>query len=99
MSEAQWQKAYNDAWAAYYSPEYFETVMRREYATEGRPGKLLTLLIWSYGSIMLEGMHPYQRGYLRRKYPADRRPSLPAGSPFAFYPRLLSGLVSMPFKL
>ncbi len=99
MSEAQWQQAYNDAWAAYYSPEHFETVMRREAATGGRPGKLLTLLIWSYGSIMLEGMHPYQGGYLRRKYRADRRPSLPKESPFIFYPRYAAGLVYKHFKL
>jgi Radical SAM superfamily len=99
MSEAQWQQAYNDAWAAYYSPEHFETVMRREAATGGRPGKLLTLLIWSYGSIMLEGMHPYQGGYLRRKYRADRRPELPTESPFVFYPRYLADLLYKHFKL
>jgi radical SAM superfamily enzyme YgiQ (UPF0313 family) len=99
MSEAQWQQAYNDAWAAYYSPEHFETVMRREAATGGRPGKLLTLLIWSYGSIMLEGMHPYQGGYLRRKYRTDRRPELPTESPFVFYPRYVSDLLYKHFKL
>ena len=99
MSEAQWQKAYNDAWAAYYSPEHFETVMRREAATGGRPGKLLTLLIWSYTSIILEGMHPYQGGYLRRKYRADRRPELPKESAFVFYPRYVGDLLYKHFKL
>jgi radical SAM superfamily enzyme YgiQ (UPF0313 family) len=99
MSEAQWQKAYNDAWAAYYSPEHFETVMRREAATGGRPGKLLTLLIWSYTSIILEGMHPYQGGYLRRKYRADRRPELPKESVFVFYPRYVGDLLYKHFKL
>jgi len=99
MSEAQWQQAYNDAWAAYYSHEHFETVMRREAATGGRPGKLLTLLIWSYTSIILEGMHPYQGGYLRRKYRADRRPELPKESAFVFYPRYVGDLLYKHFKL
>jgi len=99
MSAAQWQQAYNDAWAGYYSPEHFETVMRREAATGGRAGKLLTLLIWSYGSVVLEGMHPYQGGYLRRKYRADRRPELPRESAFVFYPRYLGNLFYKHFKL
>jgi radical SAM superfamily enzyme YgiQ (UPF0313 family) len=99
MSETEWQQAYNDAWAAYYSPEHFETVMRREAATGGRPGKLLTLLIWSYTSIILEGMHPYQGGYLRRKYRADRRPEMPRESAFIFYPRYVGDLLYKHFKL
>jgi hypothetical protein len=99
MSTKQWEQVYQDAWAAYYTPEHLETVMRREMATGGSPGKVLTLLMWSYASVALEGMHPYQGGYLRRKYRKDRRPHLPVESPFSFYPRYLANLVVKHVKL
>ena len=73
--------------------------MRREAAVGGSPGKLLTLLMWSYASVTLEGMHPYQGGYFRRKYRLDRRPTLPVESPWAFYPRYLGEIVSKHYKL
>ncbi len=99
MSKAQWEKVYQDAWAAYYTPEHMETVMRREAATGGSPGKVLTLLIWTYVSMMLEGMHPYQGGYLRRKYRKDRRPTLPVESPWVFYPRYVTNVIDKHIKL
>ena len=99
MSKAQWQQAYRDAWAAFYSPDHFETVMRRAEATQSGPGKVLTQLIWSYFSVELENLHPYQGGYLRRKYRQDRRPSLPVESPFVFYPRYVADLLYKHFRL
>src|ERR1035438_6853772 len=99
MSKAQWQQTYNDAWAAFYSPQHFETVMRRAEATNSGPGKVLTQLIWSYASVVLEHVHPYQGGYLRRKYRQDRRPSLPVESRLVFYPRFVNGLLYKHFKL
>jgi radical SAM superfamily enzyme YgiQ (UPF0313 family) len=99
MSRAQWEQAYQDAWKAYYTPEHMETVMRREAATGGSPGKVLTLLIWSYVSVALEEIHPYQGGYLRRKCRKDRRPGLPVESPFVFYPRYIANLVYKHVKL
>ena len=99
MSKAQWQQAYRNAWAAFYSHEHFETVMRRAEATQSGPGKVLTQLIWSYCAVVLEKVHPYQGGYLRRKYRLDRRPSLPVESPFLFYPRYVANLLYKHFKL
>ncbi|HEY3742716.1 MAG TPA: radical SAM protein [Bryobacteraceae bacterium] len=99
MSRDEWEKAYKAAWAAYYTPEHMETIMRREAAVGGSPGKLLTLLMWSYASVMLEGMHPYQGGYLRRKYRKDRRPELPVESAWAFYPRYAWNLIEKHVKL
>ena len=99
MSRDEWEKAYKNAWSAYYTPEHMETVMRREAAVGGSPGKLLTLLMWSYASVMLEGMHPYQGGYLRRKYRLDRRPELPVESPFVFYPRYIAEVITKHVKL
>jgi radical SAM superfamily enzyme YgiQ (UPF0313 family) len=99
MSRAQWQQAYRDAWAAFYSRDHFETVLRRAEATNSSPGKVITQLIWSYCAVMLEDVHPYQGGYLRRKYRKDRRPGLPVESPFVFYPRYAAGLLYKHFKL
>jgi hypothetical protein len=99
MSKEQWQQAYRDAWAAFYSREHFETVMRRAEATQSGPGKVLTQLIWSYCSVVLENVHPYQGGYLRRKYRNDRRPPLPVESPFFFYPRYVADVIYKHFKL
>jgi radical SAM superfamily enzyme YgiQ (UPF0313 family) len=99
MSRAQWQQAYRDAWAAFYSRDHFETVLRRAEATNSSPGKVITQLIWSYCAVMLEDVHPYQGGYLRRKYRKDRRPGLPVESPFLFYPRYAANMLYKHFKL
>ncbi len=60
---------------------------------------MLTLLIWSYGCVALEKVHPYQGGYLRRKYRKDRRPTLPIESPFVFYPRFVLNTIYKNLKL
>jgi hypothetical protein len=73
--------------------------MRRAEATNSGPGKVLTQLIWSYCSAVLEKVHPYQGGYLRRKYRLDRRPSLPVESAFVFYPRYAIDLLYKHFKV
>ena len=99
MSRDEWEKVYKAAWAAYYTPEHMETIMRREAAVGGSPGKLLTLLMWSYASVTLEGMHPYQGGYLRRKYRKDRRPELPVESAWTFYPKYVANLLDKHIKL
>ncbi len=99
MTRAQWRQAYRDAWAAFYSPDHFETVMRRAAATNSGPGKVITQLHWSYCSVILENVHPYQGGYLRRKYRKDRRPGLPVESAWAFYPRYAAGLLYKHYKL
>ncbi len=99
MSKAEWEKVYQDAWAAYYSPEHIKTVMRRASATGSSPGKVLFLMIWAYLCVKLENVQPYQGGYFRRKYRRDRRPNLPIESPFVFYPRYLFSVAHKHFKL
>jgi len=93
MSMEEWQKAYNDAWDIFYSPEHIRTVMRRNAATGVSAGKALIILVWYYSCAMLEKIHPLQGGYLRRKYRKDRRSILPVESAFTFYPRFLGNLV------
>jgi hypothetical protein len=94
MSKEDWERAYRLAWETYYSPEHMETVMRRAVATRISPGKMMFLLLWFYGCVMIEKIHPLEGGYLRRKVRTDRRPGLPIESPLAFYPRYAADLVA-----
>ena len=93
MSRADWERAYRLAWETYYTPEHMETVMRRAVATGISPGKMMFLLIWFYGCVTLEKIHPLEGGYLRRKVRRDRRPGLPHENPVAFYLRYAADLV------
>jgi hypothetical protein len=94
MSQREWERVYQDAWATFYTPEHMKTVMRRATATASNPGNMLLLLSWYWGCIALEKVHPLQGGYLRRKYRKERRPSLPVESPLIFYPRYAGDLIS-----
>ena len=99
MSIPEWEKICQDAWAAYYTPDHIETVMRRSVATRSNPGNMLLLLIWFYGCVILENVHPLQGGYLRRKYRTERRPGLPMEAPWIFYPRYAGELVSKHIRM
>jgi len=99
MSKAEWERIYREAWETYYSPEHMETVMRRAAATGIGAGKMLFLLLWFYGCISLEKIHPLEGGFLRRKYRRDRRPIFPRENPLAFYPRYAAELVSKHARL
>ena len=87
MSKEEWERAYRLAWETYYTPEHMETVMRRAEAHGISAGKLMFLLIWFYGCITVERIHPLEGGFFRLKFRRDRRPGLPIESPFLFYPR------------
>jgi hypothetical protein len=99
MSKADWEGVYRMAWEAYYTPEHMETIMRRAVATGISPGKMLFLLIWFYGCVTIEKIHPLEGGYLRRKVRTDRRPGMPIENPLTFYPRYFGGLVSKHFRI
>jgi hypothetical protein len=93
MSQAEWERAYKLAWQAYYTPQHMETIMRRAVPARISPGKMMFLLIWFWGCITLEKVHPLQGGYLRRRVRTDRRPGLPRENPVLFYPREAAELV------
>jgi radical SAM superfamily enzyme YgiQ (UPF0313 family) len=94
MTKAQWEQAYRDAYDTYYTPEHFETVLRRSVPIGKYAGGNLPLLMSFFYSycFKLENVHPIQGGYLRRRHRRDRRPTLPMESPMAFYPRLVASL-------
>ena len=64
---------------------------------------MMFLLIWFYGCVTIEKIHPLEGGYLRRKVRPDRRPGLPMENPLIFYPRYVSELIRSifhrPFRL
>jgi Radical SAM superfamily len=94
MSKPDWERAYRMAWEAYYTPEHMETIMRRAVATGISPGKMMFLLIWFYGCVTIEKIHPLEGGYLRRKVRRDRRPGLPIENPLSFYPKYFGSLIA-----
>ncbi|MBV8425711.1 MAG: radical SAM protein [Hyphomicrobiales bacterium] len=99
MSKAEWEGVYRRAWEAYYTPEHMQTIMRRAYATGISPGKMMFLLVWFYGCVTIEKIHPLEGGYLRRKVRRDRRPGMPIENPFVFYPRYVAELIAKHVKI
>ena len=99
MSKAEWEHAYRLAWQTYYTPEHMETVMRRAAATGISAGKMMFLLLWFYGCVTIENIHPLEGGYLRRKVRTDRRPGFPIESPLVFYPKYLAELIAKHVRL
>jgi hypothetical protein len=84
MSQEEWMRTYRDAWKSFYSFEHIETIFRRCRAERRSVGKLLGQVIWFYGAIFIEGVHPLQAGILRRKARSERRPTLSPESPIRF---------------
>ena len=94
MTRREWAGIYDDVWEVFYTPEHVETILKRAAAKRISIGKTLFLIIWFYGCKTIEGIHPLEGGYLRRKYRHDRRPGLPLESAVVFYPRYVFELVS-----
>jgi len=94
MSKSEWEAVYRQAWDTYYTPEHVETLMRRAIVSGFSPGKVLGSVVWFYASIVVEGVHPLESGYIRRKYRRDRRPTLPVENPLVFYPRYIKEFIS-----
>jgi hypothetical protein len=86
MSKETWTKVYADSWKQYYSDEHVETILRRAVATRLNRSKLLNLLTIFSGSVQIEGVHPLQFGFVRRKLRTQRRYGMPLVHPLVFYP-------------
>jgi len=86
MSKATWTGVYNDAWGRYYTDAHVETIMRRAVASGITAKKVLELLIIFAGSARIEGVHPLQFGFVRRKLRTQRRYGMPVVNPLVFYP-------------
>jgi pyruvate-formate lyase-activating enzyme len=86
MSKQEWQQVYADAWSRYYDAAHVETIMRRALVSGINKNKILDALTIFSGSSRIEGVHPLQFGFLRRKVRTQRRYGMPIVNPLLFYP-------------
>lgn len=87
MSKENWEETYQKAWKTYYTDAHIETVLRRAIATGTSPGKTMFFITWFNGCIDIEGIHPLEGGFLRRKHRTSRRSGLKLENPLVFYPK------------
>ena len=86
MAKATWMQVYADAWTRYYTDAHVETIMRRAVVSGINRTKILDSLTIFAGAARIEGVHPLQFGFLRRKIRTQRRHGTPVPSALAFYP-------------
>ena len=86
MSKEVWERVYAQAWERYYSDAHVETIMRRAAATGISRTKIFDGATVFSGSARIEGVHPLQFGYVRRKLRTSRRHGMPIVNPLIFYP-------------
>jgi radical SAM superfamily enzyme YgiQ (UPF0313 family) len=94
MSKSEWEEAYHDAWARYYSPEHVETIMRRAYVSGLSMSKITNAIMAFSAATSIEQVHPLQLGVVRRKVRTQRRHGLPLEAPLAFYRRRAAEMAS-----
>ncbi len=106
MSEAEWYKTYLGAWDSYYSDENVEQLFRRRFADGNSIRRLQEQVMWFYGSILYEKVHPLQSGIIRRKSRSERRPGFPVENVVVFNLRrvvemvtAVSGILRLHLKL
>jgi radical SAM superfamily enzyme YgiQ (UPF0313 family) len=94
MSKEEWDQVYKDAWARYYSDEHVERIMRRAVASGINRTKVVdSAIVFSHAS-RLDGVHPLQFGFVRRKVRTQRRYGMPIVNPLVFYPWRVYDFVS-----
>jgi radical SAM superfamily enzyme YgiQ (UPF0313 family) len=86
MSKETWEAVYANAWERYYTDAHVETIMRRAVATGINRTKVLDALTLFSSSARIEGVHPLQFGFVRRKIRTQRRYGMPVVNPVIFYP-------------
>jgi hypothetical protein len=87
MSPDTWRRVYRDAWARYYTDAHVETVLRRAVRDGLNPKKIADALTIFSGAVRIEGVHPLQFGFVRRKLRRERRYGMKPENPLVFYPR------------
>src|ERR1700729_393421 len=86
MSKETWTQVYAGLSKRYYTDAHVETIMRRAVVSGINRTKVLDSLTIFSGAARIEGVHPLQFGFLRRKLRTQRRYGMPIRNPFAFYP-------------
>jgi len=99
MSEVQLFGIYQKAWDIYYSDDHIERVIRRTKAWSFPHREMMMKLFTFYACYKVEGVHPLEGGYMRRKYRRDRRPSMKRENPLVFYPTYAWQIIAKHAKL
>ena len=88
MTDAEWDRAYNEVWDRFYTFEHMETILKRMTAL-GSNKKLTTIhrLLWYRDFRRLYNCHPLEGGFYRVKVRTDRRHGMKRENPLTFYPR------------
>ena len=86
MSKETWEDVYRSAWTRYYSDEHVETIMRRAAATGLNKTKVIDGITLFAGASRIEGVHPLQFGFVRRKIRTQRRNGMKVVNPLIYYP-------------
>ncbi len=86
MSKESWTRVYADAWRRYYTDEHVETLFRRAVACGVNLTKIRDAICVFSGAARIEGVHPLQFGFFRRKIRTQRRHGMPIVNPLIFYP-------------
>ncbi|MBC7901431.1 MAG: radical SAM protein [Saprospiraceae bacterium] len=94
MSREEWRETYRAAWKTYYTNAHVETVLRRSIATGTSPGKTMFFIVWFKGCIDIEGIHPLEGGFFRRKTRLNRRSGFKIENPLFFYPKYIAETLS-----
>jgi pyruvate-formate lyase-activating enzyme len=87
MSNEAWMQVYRDAWSHYYTDAHVATILRRAVASGLNPKKIVDALTVFSGATWIEGVHPLQFGFVRRKVRTQRRDGMRLENPLLFYPR------------
>jgi hypothetical protein len=87
MSKAELERAYRDAWDAYFTEAHMTTVLRRAAASGQDTGDVMSMLLWFHGCSRFEGLHPLEGGFIRQRSRTERRPGMGVESALLFYPR------------
>ena len=60
----------------------------RRAAANGKPlNKVMWPILWFWACHEIEGIHPVEGGYIRRKVRTERRPGFKIENPIVFYPK------------
>ncbi len=87
MSDEEWETAYREFHARYYTFEHMETVLRRMVALKtNRGATTINRLVGYREAVRAEGVSVLDSGYVRMRSRLQRRPGFKTESPFVFYP-------------
>jgi radical SAM superfamily enzyme YgiQ (UPF0313 family) len=96
MSRSELYNTFRAAWRQYYSAAHVKAMFMRALAA-GSHLSIFTTAVYAR-SMDIEGEHPLEVGFLRRKVRRQRRPGMPIEPWLVFYPRRLLEIIVTNFR-